>query len=432
MKKKKAIRNYVLVSLFVVVLLLLSVLKFPVPFTNYNFNGFVRGMNLGLDFGGGVTATYTIETADWYEGTMDEAVSSTIDRVQTMLDKEYADAKVYKVDDDKIRIVLPDTVIDSHYVVGLLEMKAVSGEDAEAMVTGKDIKECKYMYSNGTHGVYIKFTDDGAKKFEDLTEKVAAKEDGADGSMYVYMDKNYETPFSQPTVDEAITMGYTFISGAGITNKSSGEAYAEKMMSSMLGVNMTIEGEAIEVAPVYGEEAKVVTLIIAVFFIVVVLGLFYLLFKELGFIEMLSYMLSVLISIAIVCVVDVQITSYGVMGLLLGFMLCAYLHIVYINNIKAQYAMGKKLSISIKEGYTKSLALIIETLLVSLGLALIIGLIGCNVVTAMALTFGLTLIGTAFTTLFVNRVLVISYNAFNLSDGKKIGFTKEGKANETK
>ena len=432
MKKKKAIRNYVLVSLFVVVLLLLSVLKFPVPFTNYNFNGFVRGMNLGLDFGGGVTATYTIETADWYDGTMVEAVSRTIDRVQTMLDKEYADAKVYKVDDDKIRIVLPDTVIDSHYVVGLLEMKAVSGEDAEAMVTGKDIKECKYMYSNGTHGVYIKFTDDGAKKFEDLTEKVAAKEDGADGSMYVYMDKNYETPFSQPTVDEAITMGYTFISGAGITNKSSGEAYAEKMMSSMLGVNMTIEGEAIEVAPVYGEEAKVVTLIIAVFFIVVVLGLFYLLFKELGFIEMLSYMLSVLISIAIVCVVDVQITSYGVMGLLLGFMLCAYLHIVYINNIKAQYAMGKKLSISIKEGYTKSLALIIETLLVSLGLALIIGLIGCNVVTAMALTFGLTLIGTAFTTLFVNRVLVISYNAFNLSDGKKIGFTKEGKANETK
>ena len=432
MKKKKAIRNYVLVSLFVVVLLLLSVLKFPVPFTNYNFNGFVGGMNLGLDFGGGVTATYTIETADWYDGTMDEAVSSTIDRVQTMLDKEYADAKVYKVDDNKIRIVLPDTVIDSHYVVGLLEMKAVSGEESEAMVTGRDIKECKYMYSNGTHGVYIKFTDDGAKKFEDLTGKVAAKEDGSDGSMYVYMDKNYDTPFSQPTVDEAITMGYTFISGAGITNKSSGEAYAEKMMSSVLGVNMTIEGEAIEVAPVYGEEAKIVTLIIAVIFILVVLGLFYLLFKELGFIEMLSYMLSVLISIAIVCIVDVQITSYGVMGLLLGFMLCAYLHIVYINNIKAQYVMGKKLSISIKEGYAKSLALIIETLLVSLGLALIIGLIGSNVVTAMALTFGLTLIGTAFTTLFVNRVLVISYNAFNLSDGKKIGFTKEGKANETK
>ncbi|MBO7219168.1 MAG: hypothetical protein J6V40_04245, partial [Clostridia bacterium] len=360
------------------------------------------------------------------------AVSSTIDRVQTMLDKEYADAKAYKVDDNKIRVVLPDTVIDSHYVVGLLEMKAVSGEESEAMVTGQDIKECKYMYSNGTHGVYIKFTDDGAKKFENLTRTVAAKEDGSDGSMYVYMDKNYDTPFSQPTVDEAITMGYTFISGAGITNKSTGEAYAEKMMSSVLGVNMTIEGEAIEVAPVYGEEAKVVTLIIAVFFILVVLGLFYLLFKELGFIEMLSYILSVLISIAIVCIVDVQVTSYGVMGLLLGFMLCAYLHIVYINNIKAQYAMGKKLSISIKEGYTKSLALIIETLLVSLGLALIIGLIGSNVVTTMALTFGLTLIGTAFTSLFVNRVLVVSYNAFNLSDGKKIGFTKEGKANETK
>lgn len=432
MKKKKAIRNYVLVSICVVILLLLSILNFPVPFTNYNFNGFVNGMNLGLDFGGGVSATYTIDTADWFDGTMDEAVSRTIDRVQDLMDKEYPDAKVYKVDDNKVRLVLPDTTISSHYVVGLLEMKAKSGEEAEAMVTGRDIKECKYMYSNGTHGVYIKFTDEGAKKFEELTRTVADDESGSDGSMYVYMDQNYTTPFSQPTVEEAITVGYTFISGAGITNKSSGEAYAEKFMSAIIGANMNIEGEPIEVAPVYGKEAKVATLMIVVFFILVVFGLFYLLYKELGFVEMLSFMLSTLISIAIICIVDVQMTSYGAMGLLLGLALSAYLHFVYINNIKREYALGKKLSISIKEGYSKSLALIIETLLMSLGLALIIGLIGNNVVTAIALSFGLTLIGTAFTTLFINRVLVISYNAFNLSDGKKIGFAKEVDKNETK
>lgn len=430
MKKKKAIRNYVLVSLCVVFLLLLSVLNFPVPFTNYIFRGFVNGMNLGLDLGGGVSATYTIETADWYNGTMEEAVSSTIDRVQKMLDREYPDAKVYKVDEDSIRLVLPDTSIDSHYVVGLLEMKAIAGEDSEAMVTGRDVKECKYMYTNGTHGVYIEFTEDGAKKFEDLTRTVADDSSGSDGSMYVYMDKNYETPFSQPTVEEAITMGYTFISGAGITNKSSGEAYAEKFMSSIIGTNMTIDGEVIEVAPVYGENAKVATLMIVVFFILVVFGLFYLLYKELGFVEMLSFFMSALISVAIICIVDVQMTSFGAVGLLLGLALSAHLHMAYINNVKRQYAMGKKLSISIKEGYHKSLALIIETVLVSLGLSLIIGLISSNVITAVALTFGLTLIGTAFTTLFINRVLVISYNAFNLADGEKIGFTKEGKSNE--
>ena len=75
MKKKKAIRNYVLVSICVVALLLLSIFSFSIPFTNYNFNGFVNGLSLGLDLGGGISATFEVETADWYKGTFDEAMN---------------------------------------------------------------------------------------------------------------------------------------------------------------------------------------------------------------------------------------------------------------------------------------------------------------------------------------------------------------------
>ena len=56
MKKKRAIRNYVLVSIFVVIVFLLSFISFPVPGTNYNFVG-LANLHQGLELGGGVKNT---------------------------------------------------------------------------------------------------------------------------------------------------------------------------------------------------------------------------------------------------------------------------------------------------------------------------------------------------------------------------------------
>ena len=205
-------------------------------------------------------------------------------------------------------------------------------------------------------------------------------------------------------------------------------------MSAKLGVNMSIIGEEIEVSPIYGDAAAVATFMIVVFFMLVAFGLFYLLFKELGFVQMLSFTLSSLLTLVLLCVCDVQMTSFGAMGVLLGFALNVYLHMYYINNIKSEYAMGKKLSVSVREGYTKSIALMVEMLLVSLGIGLVVFFISSGVMRAISTTFVLSLIPTAFTALFINRVLVINYNAFNLSDGAKANFTrtKEVAQDETK
>ncbi len=427
MKKKRAIRNYVLTSIFVVLVFLLSFISFPVPGTSYNFLG-LGNLHLGLELGGGVKNTYDLEVADWYDGTKEEAYKEAVDRIQYLLDKDYADAKAYLDKDNKLTIEVPDTAISDNYLIGFIEMKAESGEDAEAMVTGEDIEKIEYMLSGTTHGVYIKFNDEGKEKFENLTSTVAS----GGGTMYIYMNKDYENAFSTPTVTEKNTMGYTFISGAGITSKSTGKTYANRLAGSMIGVNMTTNTEDIEVVSENGNLVRTMMTVVSIVLIVASILVAYLLFKELGLVSSLSMMLSLAIAIIFSAIFDLQITVAGWLGFMLGYVLNFALHMYYLGVIKREYAKGKKFIVSFSSGYKGALFNILDTLLLTSGVALLLIIIPSNLVRMFTFNFLMTIPGTAFTSMLTNKVFAVNYTAFNLRNEKKVNFTKEETENESK
>lgn len=427
MKKKRAIRNYVLTSIFVVLVFLLTFISFPVPGTSYNFLG-LGNLHLGLELGGGVKNTYDLEVADWYKGTKEEAYKETVDRIQYLLNKDYADAKAYLDQDNKLTIEVPDTSISDNYLIGFIEMKAESGEDAEAMVTGEDIESIEYMLSGTTHGVYIKFNDEGKEKFENLTSTVAS----GGGTMYIYMNKDYENAFSTPTVSEKNTMGYTFISGAGITSKATGKTYANKLAGSMIGVNMTTNTEDIEVVSEHGQLVRTMMTVVSIVIIVASIAVAYLLFKELGLVSSLSMMLSLAIAIIFSAIFDLQITTAGWLGFMLGYVLNFALHMYYLGVIKREYAKGKKFIVSFTSGYKGALFNILDTLLLTSGVALLLIIIPSNLVRMFTFNFLMTIPGTAFTSMFTNKVFAVNYTAFNLRNEKKVNFTKEDNENESK
>ena len=187
MKKKRAIRNYVLISIFIVITFLLTFISFPIPGTTYNFLG-LGNLHLGLELGGGVKNTYNLEVADWYDGSKESAYSKTIERIQYLLDKRYADAKVYLNDGDRLTIEVPDASINRNLLVGFIEMKSESGADAEAKITGEDIEKVEYMLSGTTHGVYIEFTEKGKEKYSELTKIVSESENQ---TMYILYNHLY-------------------------------------------------------------------------------------------------------------------------------------------------------------------------------------------------------------------------------------------------
>lgn len=426
MKKKRAIRNYVLVSLFVVIVLALCFISFPVPGTNFNFLG-LANLHQGLGLGGGVKNTYNLEVADWFDGTKDEAYVKAVDRIQNLLDKQFADAKVYLSGEDKVTIEVPDTSINSNYLVGFLEMKAEEGESAETIVSGKHIAKVEYMLNGTTHGVYIEFTEEGKQKFEELTTTVSEAENG---TMYIYMNKDYENPFSQTSVDEPNTLGYTFISGSSIHDKASGQEYARKIESAMIGVNMTTNLSSIEISGTFGDNTRLVITIVTIAVVIGCIVLSYILFRELGLVSSLSTLFALMFSVLVSAVCDMQITFAGWLGFLSGYILNFMLHMYYLNVIKREYAKGKKFTVSFTSGYRGALFNILDILLITLGTTLLTLIVPSNLVNAFAYNLMMTLPATAFTSMYLNKVLAVNYSAFNSKNEKKVNFKREEVSNE--
>lgn len=426
MKKKRAIRNYVLVSIFIVLSLLLTFISFPVPGTNYNYLG-IGNLHMGLELNSGIKNTYNLEVADWYEGNKMDAYNKTVERIQYLLDLNYSDAKVYLCSDNKLTIEVPDTSINKNYLVGLIEMKSESGKDAEAKVTGQDIASVKYMLSGTTHGVYIEFTEKGKEKFAKLTKEVASSDKQ---TMYIYMDKDYENAFSEPKVTEENSYGYTFISGSGITNKKTGEEYARKLESSLIGVNMSTELDPIEVKGTFGNATKIAIYVTTVVIVIACVIIGVILFRELGLVSMLSYIFALMVSVIISALCDMQVTFAGWIGFMLGFVFNYFLHMFYLNRVKKEYAMGKKFIVSFTSAYKPALFNILDVLLITTGTVLLTMIVPSNAIRIMALNFVITIPATAFTSLFLNKVLAVDYTAFNLRNKKKVNFVRGDEIDE--
>ena len=428
MKKKRAIRNYVLISIFIVVIALLSFIQFPVPYSNYNFEG-LANLHMGLELGGGVKNTYECEVADWYKGSKEKAYNEAISRIQSLLNKNYADAKVYLNGEDKITIEVPDTYIDDNYTIGLLEMKSAEGADAEVKLDGRDIAKAEYMVNGSTHGVYIEFTKEGKKKFTELTAEVAAS---SNQTMYIYMNKDYENPFSEPKIEQENTLGWTFISGDAIDDKESGEAYANKLLSSTIGVNMKTDLDPIEIVSENGRICRIVMTVVSSVLVVLAIVVAYLLYRQLGLVSMLSLLFSLAVSVVISACFDLQVTVVGWIGFMLGLVLNYSLHLYYLNVIKKEYAMGKKFVVSFTSGYKKALFNMLDILLVTVGAVLLMLIAPSNLLRVFIFNFLMTIPGTAFTALFLNKVVAVNYTAFNLRNEKKVKFVREENVDEIK
>lgn len=428
MKKKRAIRNYVLISIFIVLSLLLTFISFPVPGTNYKFTG-LGNIHMGLELGGGVKNTYNLEVADWYEGNKLDVYNKAVDRVQYLLNLKYADAKVYLNGDDKITVEVPDTTINNNYLVGLIEMKSESGEDAEAKVTGQDIKSVKYTLSGTTHGVYIEFTDAGQKKFQALTKEVASSDNQ---TMYIYMDKDYDNAFSEPKVTEENTYGYTFISGTGIKNKETGEEYARKLESALIGVNMSTELDTVEVQGTFGSATKVAIYVTTIVIVLATIAIGCVLFRELGAVSMLSFIFALMFTVILSAICDLQVTFAGWIGFMFGYILNYILHMYYLKVIKNEYAMGKKFVVSFTSGYKPALFNMLDILLLTLGASLLLLIVPSSAIRMFTFNFLMSVPATAFTSLYLNKVVAENYTAFNLKNEKKVNFAREEMVDEVK
>jgi SecD/SecF fusion protein len=276
-----------------------------------------------------------------------------------------------------------------------------------ADATGKIIKAASGRSDDGiSFYVDMKFTDEGSKKFGDLTAKIAEGNARSVGQLAIVLDGKLQ---SAPTVREAIRGG-----GATITGSFSREEAVElaNVLNNPLEFPLIIQ-DVTSVGPSLAKDAQgksVVASLVAVGLVVFFMVGFYVWG---GFIAILGMILNLLMILGAMAYFGATITLPGVAALVLTLGMAVDANILIFERVREEAALGKDRSVALREGYARATWTIIDANLTTLLTALILVFMGSGPIRG----FGITLTIGIFTTVFTSLVTCRGLQELALSRG---------------
>ena len=276
-----------------------------------------------------------------------------------------------------------------------------------ADATGKIIKSASGRSDDGiSFYVDMKFTDEGSKKFGDLTAKIAEGNSRSIGQLAIVLDGKLQ---SAPTVREAIRS-----TGATITGSFSREEAIElaNVLNNPLEFPL-ITQDVTSVGPSLAKDAQgksVVASLVAVGLVIFFMVGFYVWG---GFIAILGMILNLLMILGAMAYFGATITLPGVAALVLTLGMAVDANILIFERVREEAALGKDRSVALREGYARATWTIIDANLTTLLTALILVFMGSGPIRG----FGITLTIGIFTTVFTSLVTCRGLQELALSRG---------------
>ncbi|MFM2211063.1 MAG: hypothetical protein RL639_257 [Verrucomicrobiota bacterium] len=276
-----------------------------------------------------------------------------------------------------------------------------------ADATGKIIKSASGRSDDGiSFYVDMKFTDDGSKKFGDLTAKIAEGNSRSVGQLAIVLDGKLQ---SAPTVREAIRS-----TGATITGSFSREEAVDlaNVLNNPLEFPLIIQ-DVTSVGPSLAKDAQgksVVASLVAVGLVIFFMVGFYVWG---GFIAILGMILNLLMILGAMAYFGATITLPGVAALVLTLGMAVDANILIFERVREEAALGKDRSVALREGYARATWTIIDANLTTLLTALILVFMGSGPIRG----FGITLTIGIFTTVFTSLVTCRGLQELALSRG---------------
>jgi len=307
------------------------------------------------------------------------------------------------------------SAISTYEVLTLRDVDRKSGEvrinryfvKKSADATGKIIKAASGRSDDGiSFYVDMKFTDEGSKKFGDLTAKIAEGNSRSVGQLAIVLDGKLQ---SAPTVREAIRS-----TGATITGSFSREEAVDlaNVLNNPLEFPL-ITQDVTSVGPTLAKDAQgksVTASLVAVGLVIFFMVGFYVWG---GFIAVAGMVLNLTMMLGAMAYFGATITLPGVAALVLTLGMAVDANILILERVREEARAGKDRAVSLREGYNRATWTIVDANLTHLLVALILAFMGTGPVRG----FGITLIIGIFTTLFTTLVTCRGLQEFALSRG---------------
>ena len=373
------------------------------------------GIKLGLDLAGGVSITYQAKE----ENPSAEDMSDTQYKLQQRVQNYSSEAEVYQEGGNRINVDIPG-VTDANKILEELGKPGslqFYDENWNVVLEGTDVASAKDQQTgNNNYEVALTFTDEGTKKFADVTAANVGKK-----IAIVYDNVMY----SNPTVQQAITGGQASISGMTSYEE------AENLASTIRIGSLSLELEELRsnvVGAKLGQEAITTSLkagaigfgIVCVFMIVVYLIP--------GLAASLALCLYVALMLILLAAFEVTLTLPGIAGIILSIGMAVDANVIIFTRIKEEIGLGKTVHSAIKTGFAKALSAIVDGNVTTLIAAAVLYWRGSGTVKGFATTLALGIVLSMFTALFVTKFTLNTLYNLGFQDQKFYGIRKEKKA----
>ena len=241
----------------------------------------------------------------------------------------------------------PDSAIQTIGKTAMLEFK---DEDGNTVLTGTDLKDAQAAIDqNNRNVVNLEFSDEGGKKFADLTMKNVGRK------IAILLDGEVLT---DPVVNEPILGGRAEISGQRTLEEA--QRLAVLLRSGALPVKVNII-ETRTVGPSLGQDSKDKSEFAFVIGIGAVLAFMLIFYRLSGLIADISLMAYTVILLAVLKGLDATLTLPGVAGIILSIGMAVDANVLIFEHFKEEYRLGKTLRLSMDAGFERAFTTIFDS-----------------------------------------------------------------------
>ena len=272
----------------------------------------------------------------------------------------------------------PEKAIETIGKTAVMEFKDESGT---TRMTGNDLKTAKEQIDQGHKNVVaIEFTDEGAKKFADLTASNVGHKIG------IYLDGDKAVITGSQTLEDAKNLAILLRSGALPVKLKVMEV---RTIGPSLGLDSKIKSE----------KAFAIGIILIMIFLIVI-------YRMSGVVANIALLVYVLILLGILKYLDATLTLPGLAGIILSMGFAVDANILIFDRFKEEVLVGKSLRTSMEAGFRRAFNTILDANVSVMIAAIVLIVMGSGTVKGFAVNLALGLVVSMFTAIVVSRSLL--------------------------
>ena len=414
----------IFICIVVVVAIISSIAIFGIQIGDKTIKKAKDQISLGMDLQGGVYVLLEAETdatGEELHKLMEQSKAIIQQRVDGL---GLSEPNISIEGDKRIRVELAglaDTEEAMNLIGKTAQLKFVD-PDGNVVITGKNVVESVVSYHNDSIKgnepvVSLEFDEEGAKLFEEATTRLSKETDPNKKILAIMLD---DEVISSPMVMQAISGGKAIINGGSSAMKiEEATRVATLIRAGALPVPMK-ELTSSVIGPTLGLDAfekSILAIGIAILIIMIILLVFYRVTAIPACIGLVVY---TIIFVGFYILLKVKLTLPGIAGLILSIGMAVDANVVIFERIREELRTGKTFKASIRSGYSRALASVIDSNVTTLIAGIVLYVYGIGPIKGFGITLILGIVASMFTAVLLTRWLLNLMSDFITSNNKKI------------